>query len=196
MMEQQAVTNILITGVGGQGTLLTSRILAQAAVDMGYDVKVSEVHGMAQRGGSVVTQVRFGQKVFSPLIGAGDADLLLAFEPIEGARWLEFLKPSGTVIVNDEPIDPLPVLNGAVPYPRDIIGRITALTEKCYVFNCSEAAAECGNRRAANVVMVGILTCLTGFPAETVTAALRKIVPPKTLEVNLRAFARGMQLMG
>ncbi len=110
-------TNILIVGVGGQGTLLTSRIIAQVAVQMGYDVKVSEVHGMAQRGGSVVSQVRYGKKIYSPIIKKGDADIILAFEKIESARWLDYLKPDGMVIINNERVNPLPVLSGKVKYP-------------------------------------------------------------------------------
>jgi indolepyruvate ferredoxin oxidoreductase beta subunit len=190
------ITNILIVGVGGQGTLLTSRVLAQAAVDMGHDVKVSEVHGMAQRGGSVVTQVRFGREVFSPIIDVGQADVILAFEPVEGARWLEYLKPGGTIIVNDEPIDPLPVLSGKVAYPRHIAERIAALAERCYVFDCAGAAEQCGNRRAANIVMMGVLTRLLNLSQDIAVSALQKIVPPQTVEINLRAFARGWAMLG
>jgi indolepyruvate ferredoxin oxidoreductase beta subunit len=189
------ITDILIVGVGGQGTLLTSRVLARAVVDAGYDVKVSEVHGMAQRGGSVVTQVRFGQQVFSPLVSIGGADVILAFEPVEGARWLPYLKPGGTIIINDEPIDPLPVLSGQLKYPKDIAQKVAQLAGSCQVVACSELAEKIGNRRAANVVMVGILTRLLALPRETVEAALVQVVPPRTLAINQEAFRQGWALL-
>ena len=187
--------NVLIVGVGGQGTLLTSRIIAQAVVNLGYEVKVSEVHGMAQRGGSVVTQVRFGREVYSPIISEGEADVILAFEPIEGARWLKYLKPGGTVIVNDEKIDPLPVLSGKVKYPQDILQKIKQEVPSSYVFNCSEVAQVCGNRRAANVVMVGILSQIIALDPENLLSALSNIVPSKALEINQLAFQKGIGLM-
>jgi indolepyruvate ferredoxin oxidoreductase beta subunit len=192
---RRAVTNILIVGVGGQGTLMTSRVLAQAAVDLGYDVKVSEVHGMAQRGGGVVTQVRFGSKVFSPLIQAGEADVILAFEPIEGARWLRYLKPDGVIIVNRTFIDPLPVLSGKAQYPRNITQRIAERADRCHTFDCAGIAQACGDSRAANVVMVGLLARLLTLSKETVERAICEVVPAPTLTVNLEAFARGFALM-
>ena len=160
------VMNILIVGVGGQGTLLTSRILAQVAVDLGYDVKVSEIHGMAQRGGSVVSQVRYGEKIYSPIISKGGADIILAFEKLEAARWLDYLKPDGMVIINDDRVDPLPVMSGKVKYPDDIDQRIAQMVEKTMVVDASSIAVECGNVRAANVVMVGLLAGAMGFPEE------------------------------
>ncbi|HQE23429.1 MAG TPA: indolepyruvate oxidoreductase subunit beta [Syntrophomonadaceae bacterium] len=186
------IMNVLIAGVGGQGTLLTSRIIAQVAVDLGYDVKVTEVHGMAQRGGSVVSEVRYGEKVYSPTIPKGQADVLLAFEKLEAARWLDHLKPDGIVIVNDERVDPLPVMSGKMKYPEDIIDRIIQLKPKTTVANATKTAVECGNVKAANVVLVGILSKVIGLPPEKVEEAIRKLVPSKALEVNLAAFRRGI----
>lgn len=189
---QDKVTNILIVGVGGQGTLLTSRIIAQVAVQMGYDVKVSEIHGMAQRGGSVVSQVRYGQKVYSPIIKKGDADIILAFEKIEAARWLDYLKPDGMVIINNERVNPLPVMSGKEKYPDDIHEKITNLLPKTAIINATEIAARCGNTRAANVVLVGMLTAAAGFPTEEVEKAIAAIVPAKALQVNISAFREGL----
>ena len=183
--------NILIVGVGGQGTLLTSRILAQVAVDLGYDVKVSEIHGMAQRGGSVVSQVRFGEKVYSPIISKGDADIILAFEKLEAARWLDYLKPDGMIIINDDRVDPLPVMSGKLKYPDDIDQRIAQMVEKTMVVDASSMAIECGNVKAANVVLVGILAAAMGLPEAEVEKAIEAMVPPKALEINLKAFKQG-----
>jgi len=186
--------NILIVGVGGQGTLLTSRILAQVAVDLGYDVKVSEIHGMAQRGGSVVSQVRFGEKVYSPIISKGDADIILAFEKLEAARWLDYLKPDGMIIINDDRVDPLPVMSGKLKYPDDIDQRIAQMVEKTMVVDASSMAIECGNVKAANVVLVGILAAAMGLPEAEVEKAIEAMVPPKALEINLKAFKQGHTL--
>jgi indolepyruvate ferredoxin oxidoreductase beta subunit len=186
--------NILIVGVGGQGTLLTSRILAQVAVDLGYDVKVSEIHGMAQRGGSVVSQVRFGEKVYSPIISKGDADIILAFEKLEAARWLDYLKPNGMIIINDDRVDPLPVMSGKLKYPDDIDQRIAQMIEKTMVVDASSIAIECGNVKAANVVLVGILAAAMELPEGEVEKAIEAMVPPKALEINLKAFKQGHTL--
>ncbi len=186
------VTDILIVGVGGQGTLLTSRILADVAVQMGYDVKVSEVHGMAQRGGSVVTQVRYGKKVYSPIIKKGDADILLAFEKLEAARWLDYLKPDGMVIINDERVDPLPVMSGKVKYPEDIVDRIQNLVPNTRLINATEIARQCGNTRAANVVLVGVLAAVASLPVQEMKNAIQTLVPEKAIEINLKAFEEGM----
>ncbi len=193
MPEQ--TTNILIVGVGGQGTLLTSRIIAQVAVQMGYDVKVSEVHGMAQRGGSVVSQVRYGQKIYSPIIKKGDADIILAFEKVESARWLDYLKPEGMVIINNERVNPLPVLSGKMKYPDDIDSKVGGLVKDTVMVNATDIATRCGNARAANVVLVGMLSKAIGLPAEEVENAIRTIVPAKALEVNLTAFRQGCDLL-
>jgi indolepyruvate ferredoxin oxidoreductase beta subunit len=192
---QTKTTNILIVGVGGQGTLLTSRVLADVVVQMGYDVKVSEVHGMAQRGGSVVTQVRYGEKVYSPIIKKGDADILLAFEKIEAARWLDFLKPEGMVIINDEQIDPLPVLSGKMKYPQNITDKIKDKIKTAHLIDASAIAEKCGEKRAANVVLVGVLSKAIGLPAEEVEKAIAAHVPSKALQVNLEAFKKGQELL-
>lgn len=192
---EERVTNILIVGVGGQGTLLTSRVIAQVAVQMGFDVKVSEIHGMAQRGGSVVSQVRYGRKVFSPIISKGEADIILAFEKIEAARWLDYLKPDGMVIINNERVNPLPVMSGKVEYPDQIHERVAQLVPKTTIVNATEIAVSCGNFRAANVVLVGMISQAMGIPAEEVEKAITAIVPARALEVNLKAFREGCQLV-
>lgn len=192
---QEQVKNILIVGVGGQGTLLTSRIIAQVAVQMGYDVKVSEVHGMAQRGGSVVSQVRYGSKIYSPIIKKGDADIILAFEKIEAARWLDYLKPDGMVIINNERVDPLPVMSGKLKYPDDIHEKVAASIKNTSLIDASRIAVECGNVRAANVVLVGMLSEAIGLPEEEVEKAIRAIVPAKALDVNLKAYQAGRKLL-
>ncbi|MDD3269431.1 MAG: indolepyruvate oxidoreductase subunit beta, partial [Syntrophomonadaceae bacterium] len=188
---QEQIKNILIVGVGGQGTLLTSRIIAQVAVQMGYDVKVSEVHGMAQRGGSVVSQVRYGSKIYSPIIKKGDADIILAFEKIEAARWLDYLKPDGMVIINNERVDPLPVMSGKVKYPDNIHEKVAGLIKDTSIVDASQIATECGNVRAANVVLVGMLSEAIGLPEDEVKKAITVIVPAKALEVNLKAYQAG-----
>lgn len=190
---QEKITNVLIVGVGGQGTLLTSRIIAQVAVQMGYDVKVSEIHGMAQRGGSVVSQVRYGSKVYSPIISKGDADIILAFEKIEAARWLDYLKPNGMVIINNERVDPLPVMSGKAKYPDDIHEKVAAMVKNTISVNASDIAVQCGNIKAANVVLVGLLSQAIGLPAKEVEKAIQTIVPPKALDVNLQAFNYGFK---
>ncbi len=187
--------NILIVGVGGQGTLLTSRIIANVLVQLGHDVKVSEVHGMAQRGGSVVTQVRFGEKVHSPIIKKGEADVLLAFEKLEAARWLDYLKADGKVIINDERVDPLPVMSGNLKYPLEIHERIKSLVADTTIINATEIGVQCGNPRAANVVLVGILTAILDLPRELVKDAIEKMVPAKALTVNIDAFNEGLKFI-
>lgn len=189
------ITNILIVGVGGQGTLLTSRIIAQVAVQMGYDVKVSEVHGMAQRGGSVVSQVRYGKKIYAPIIKKGDADIILAFEKIESARWLDYLKPDGMVIINNERVNPLPVLSGKVKYPDNIHEKVAEKLKDTVMVDATDIATQCGNSKAANVVLVGMLSKAIGLPEDEVEKAIRTIVPAKALEVNLIAFRKGCELM-
>lgn len=192
---EEKVTNILIVGVGGQGTLLTSRIIAQVAVQMGFDVKVSEIHGMAQRGGSVVSQVRYGSQVFSPIISKGEADIILAFEKIEAARWLDYLKPEGMVIINNERVNSLPVMSGKVKYPDHIHERVAELVPKTTIVDATDIAVRCGNVRAANVVLVGMISQAMGIPAQEVEKAITAIVPARALDVNLKAFREGCQLV-
>ena len=192
---EEKVTNILIVGVGGQGTLLTSRIISQVAVQMGFDVKVSEIHGMAQRGGSVVSQVRYGSQVFSPIISKGEADIILAFEKIEAARWLDYLKPEGMVIINNERVNSLPVMSGKVKYPDHIHERVAELVPKTTIVDATDIAVRCGNVRAANVVLVGMISQAMGIPAQEVEKAITAIVPARALDVNLKAFREGCQLV-
>lgn len=185
------IKNIMIVGVGGQGTLLTSRILGDSAIREGYDVKVSEVHGMSQRGGSVVTYVRYGERVYSPVIGKGEADLLLAFEPLEAARSLEFLKPGGIVVTNIQTINPMPVIAGTAEYPANLEKNIYALGIDLRAFDALKLAVEAGNSKALNVVLVGYLSTLNFFIDETLKESLINCVPSKLLDVNLKAFELG-----
>ena len=185
------IRNIMIVGVGGQGTLLTSRILGAAAIREGYDVKVSEVHGMSQRGGSVVTYVRFGDEVYSPVIGRGEADVLLAFEPLEAARALSYLKKDGVLVTNTQKINPMPVIAGAMEYPKNTEEKIKALGVDLRAFDALRLAEDAGNSKALNVVLVGYLSTLGIFSEETLLAALKECVPQKLLDVNLKAFDLG-----
>ena len=185
------VKNIMIVGVGGEGTLLTSRILGAAAISEGFDVKVSEVHGMSQRGGSVVTYVRFGEKVYSPVIGQGEADVLLAFEPLEAARSLSFLKPGGVLVTNTQKINPMPVIAGTMPYPENVEQKIKALGVDIRAFDALRLAEDAGNAKALNVVLLGYLSTLGLFSEKTLLDALNSCVPAKLLDVNLKAFELG-----
>ncbi|MBQ2253434.1 MAG: indolepyruvate oxidoreductase subunit beta [Clostridia bacterium] len=185
------VKNIMIVGVGGQGTLLTSRILGDAAIREGFDVKVSEVHGMSQRGGSVVTYVRFGEKVYSPVIGKGAADILLAFEPLEAARALSNLKPGGVLVTNTQQINPMPVIAGSAEYPAEIPQKIKNLGIDLRAFDALRLAEDAGNSKALNVVLVGYLSTLGIFSEETLLESLKACVPEKLLSVNLKAFELG-----
>jgi indolepyruvate ferredoxin oxidoreductase, beta subunit len=186
------VKNILLVGVGGQGTILVGKILSLGLTEAGYDVKMSEVHGMSQRGGSVSTQVRFGKQVFSPIMGKGDADILVSFETMEALRWLEYLKPKGKVVVNDYQIPSAPILMGKAAYPENVLG---VLQEKAdtMVVKAAEIAEELGNPRTMNIVLLGALVKgmeLTDIDWES---AIRKSIKPALLEVNLAAFKAGMQ---
>lgn len=180
--------NIMIVGVGGQGSLLASRILGAAALDSGYDVKVSEVHGMSQRGGSVVTYVRYGESVASPVICEGEADVILSFEKLESARWLPFLKIGGTVVTSVQEINPMPVITGAAQYPDEIVEKIKALGVDIIAEDAAAIALEAGNEKAANVALIGLAAHVLGFDTEALRAAVAACVPKKALDVNLKAF--------
>ena len=182
--------NIMIVGVGGQGTLLASRVLGNTVINEGYDVKVSEVHGMSQRGGSVVTYVKYGDKVYSPIIDQGEADTILAFELLEAYRSLPYLKKGGKMIVNAQQIDPMPVITGAVQYPDDIAGKLSAKVDTTVV-DALSAAKEAGNIKAVNVVLIGVMAKNWDIPYEVWTDTIKKTVPEKFLEVNLKAFELG-----
>ncbi len=186
--------DVFLAGVGGQGIILASRLLAAAALACGCDVKVSEVHGMAQRGGSVVAQVRFGEKVFSPLIPQGGADVLLAFEKLEALRFLPYLKQEGTVIINDWEIMPVPVLAGSASYPQGIVEAIKAAVPRTRVVEAQKVAAETGNPRGANMVLMGFLAGELPFSDEAWEKAMEKVVPGKLLAAGRKAFLAGRSL--
>ena len=183
-------TNIMIVGVGGQGTLLASRILGNAVIREGYDVKVSEVHGMSQRGGSVVTYVKYGEKVHSPIIDQGEADIILAFELLEAYRALPYLKAGGRLIVNDQQINPMPVITGAADYPADILGKLDAAVDLTAV-DALALAKQAGSIKAVNVVLIGLMAKSTSIPYESWIETVKTTVPPKFLEINLKAFDLG-----
>ena len=183
--------SILIVGVGGQGTILASRILAGVAMREGQDVKVSEIHGMAQRGGSVVTQVRFGDAVASPIIARGQADIILAFEKLEALRWLPYAKPGGTVLYSTQSINPMPVITGAAEYPPDADRRILALFPHAVAVDALGLAQRCGAVKAVNVVLLGLLSRFLPVEEEVWLEILRQIVPERFLEVNTAAFQTG-----
>ncbi len=185
------ITNILIAGVGGQGVLLVSEILSEACLRAGYDVKKSEVHGMAQRGGSVTSHVRFGKQVHSPLIEKGQADVLVSFEELEALRWIAFLKSGGTVVVNAQRIAPMTVSSGVATYPEDVLEQLRERTPRVITVDGIGIARNVGNSRVVNVVLLGALskhlTIEESIWRETISAR----VPPKTVEVNLKAFEAG-----
>ena len=183
--------SILIVGVGGQGTLLASKIMGKCFMDQGYDVKVSEVHGMSQRGGSVVTYVRYGDKVWSSVIEEGEADIIISFEQLESARWLPYLKPDGVLISNTQMIDPMPVIMGQAEYPEDVLGKIRALGVRVEDVPAAELAMQAGTIKAANVVLLGAAAHFTDIDEQLWRDAVSATVPPKTVEVNLKAFDLG-----
>lgn len=183
--------NIMIVGVGGQGTLLASRILGQALLDEGYDVKVSEVHGMSQRGGSVVTYVKYGDKVYSPTVEKGEADLILAFEQLEAARWLPYLEPDGKIIVNTQQMDPMPVITGAAQYPEHVIESLEKTGAQVIAADALSLAVEAGSPKAVNVVLIGLMARRMKFDKDVWINALKSTVPEKFLEMNLKAFELG-----
>ena len=184
--------SIMIVGVGGQGTLLTSRILGGLTSGAGYDVKLSEVHGMAQRGGSVVTFVRYGETVAEPIVEEGQADVLIAFERLEALRYAHFLKKDGVLIVNDWRIEPITVVTGAAQYPEDIIGTLRK-SHKVYAINAMEEAMKLGNAKTFNVIVLGMAARHMDFPKEDWLETIEKTVPPKTVEINKKAFLAGYE---
>ena len=186
-------TGIMIVGVGGQGSLLASRILGRVLLDEGFDVKVSEVHGMSQRGGSVVTYVRFGEKVYSPVICAGEADYILSFQKLEAARWAPCLKKGGRIIVNTQEIDPMPVITGSAVYPHGILEELKAKGVQVEEADALSAAREAGSAKAVNVVLLARLSRYFDIPKEKWLAALAACVAPKYLEMNEKAFLLGLK---
>lgn len=186
-----SVKNILIVGVGGQGTLLASKIMGKCFLDRGWDVKVSEVHGMSQRGGSVVTYVRYGEKVWSSVIEKGEADIIISFEQLESARWLPYLKPDGVIISNNQQIDPMPVIMGQAGYPEDVLGKIAAMGVNVVSVPAADLAQKAGTIKAANTVLLGAAAHYTDIDVDIWREAVRSTVPPKTVDVNLKAFDLG-----
>ena len=184
-------TSIMIVGVGGQGSLLASKLLGTLLVDEGYDVKVSEVHGMSQRGGSVVTYVKFGDKVFSPLVEEGEADYIISFEKLEAARWASCLKKGGKIIVNSQEIDPMPVITGAAVYPSGILDELTAKGVSVDAVDALSIAEQAGSAKAVNIVLLARFAKYSGIPYDSWTAALEKTVAPRFLEMNRKAFELG-----
>jgi len=189
------VTNIILSGVGGQGVLVASQILSETALAAGYDVKKAEVHGMSQRGGSVISHVRFGKEVFSPLISRGEADIILAFEPLEALRYLHYLRPGAIIVLNEERVLPQPVHVGDAEYPEDIVETCLQVAGEVIATNATHAAEQLGNRRVTNVLMLGMLSHYLSLPEPYWLAAIKKRVPPKSLELNQRAFLHGQDLV-
>ena len=185
--------SVMIVGVGGQGTLLASRLLGAAMVAEGYDVKVSEVHGMSQRGGSVVTYVRHGEKVYSPIIEEGEADIVLAFEQLEAARYLPYLKKGGAVVVNTQKMDPMPVVTGSTTYPEGLLEDMEKKGARVLALDALSLAEEAGSAKAVNVVLIGAMAKSLGGEQEVWLKAIEETVPAKFLEMNRKAFALGWQ---
>lgn len=187
-----ATKNIMIVGVGGQGTLLAGKLLGHVFMAQGYDVKVSEVHGMSQRGGSVVTYVRFGEKVYSPVIDKGEADIIVSFEKLEAARWLEYLKPGGQIITNTQEVEPMPVITGAAKYPEELVEKMQAAGAKVDAKDFLAIAESAGSAKAVNIALMGRLS--NYFPEisdEEWQKAMEACVPGKFLELNKKAFEMG-----
>ena len=183
--------NVMIVGVGGQGSLLASKLLGRLLLTKGYDIKVSEVHGMSQRGGSVVTYVRFGQKVYSPVIDKGEADFIISFELLEAARWTEYLKPGGKLITNTQQINPMPVITGAAEYPQNLLEKMGAAGIDVDALDALALAEQAGSSKAVNLVLMGRLSKYFDIPEEEWLTAIEQSVPPKFLEMNKIAFALG-----
>ena len=183
--------NILIVGVGGQGTLLASKLMGKIFIDSGMDVKVSEVHGMSQRGGSVVTYVRAGEKVYSPVIDLGEADMMISFEALESARWLPYLKKGGSIISNTAQIDPMPVIMGNAEYPENVLSRIENAGVKVISADALSLAEQAGSAKAVNIVLLGLAAKDLGLDKNECIEAIRATVPQKTIEVNEKAFELG-----
>lgn len=183
--------NIMIVGVGGQGSLLASKLLGRLAMEQGRDVKVSEVHGMSQRGGSVVTYVRYGDRVCSPVIDRGEADFIVSFELLEAARWMDYLKPGGRIVTSTQQIEPMPVITGAAQYPEDLVAKMKAAGAEVDALDCLTLAEKAGSAKAVNIVLMGRLSHYFGLPEQAWMSALEAVVPKKYLELNKKAFYLG-----
>ncbi len=183
--------SVMIVGVGGQGSLLASKLLGRLLMDEGYDVKVSEVHGMSQRGGSVVTYVRFGDKVYSPIVTEGEADVIIAFEKLEAARYAKYLKKDGLIVVNTQQIDPMPVIIGAAEYPENVLDELTAKGVSIEALNALSLAEQAGSSKAVNIVLMGKAAKRFDIPYERWINAIENTVAPKFVEMNKKAFNLG-----
>ena len=184
-------TSVMIVGVGGQGSLLASKLLGRLLLSQGYDIKVSEVHGMSQRGGSVVTYVRFGDKVYSPIIDKGEADFIISFELLEAARWTEYLKPNGKIISNTQKVSPMPVITGAMDYPENLEEKMKAAGIDLAALDALSLAEQAGSSKAVNIVLMGKLSNYFDFSEQLWLETIEKSVPPKFLELNKQAFMLG-----
>ena len=183
--------NIMIVGVGGQGSLLASKVLGHLLLNQNYDVKVSEVHGMSQRGGSVVTYVRFGEKVNSPIIEKGEADIIVSFELLEAARWMPYLKNGGKIVTNTQRIDPMPVITGAAVYPENLVEKMQEKGADVDAMDCLTLSEQAGSSKAVNIVLLGRLSTYFDIPKDAWIKSLEACVPPKFLELNKKAFELG-----
>ena len=184
-------TSVMIVGVGGQGSLLASKLLGRLLLTNGFDVKVSEVHGMSQRGGSVVTYVRWGERVYSPIVEVGEADAVAAFELLEAARWIEYLKPGGRLIANTQRINPMPVVTGAAAYPDNLVEKMMAAGVAVDAFDALALAVQAGSAKAVNVVLLGRLSRMLPYAEAEWLAAIRDGVPAAYADLNTRAFLLG-----
>ena len=189
----KATKSALLVGVGGQGAILTAKVLVNGLMKAGYDVKMSEVHGMSQRGGSVVTYVRYGKKVYSPIIDKGEADFVLSFELLEAARWAEYLKEGGVLLTNTQKVNPMPVITGAAEYPKALEEKLTALPIRLDAMDALGLALKAGSAKAVNLVLLGRLSRYFHFTDEQWQDAIEKSVPAKFLELNKKAFALGAE---
>lgn len=188
-------TSIMIVGVGGQGTLLASKLLGNVLIAQGYDVKLSEVHGMSQRGGSVVTYVRYGDAVYSPIVDQGEADVILSFEILESARWISYLKKGGKLLTNTQKTWPMPVITGAAAYPEHIVEKLSAMADVT-ALDALALAEQAGSAKAVNVVLIGALSKQMDIPKDAWIKAIEETVPQKFLELNKKAFQLGRQAQG
>lgn len=185
------IKSILLTGVGGQGTILTSKIITEGLIRLGYDVKMSEIHGMSQRGGSVTTQIRYGQKVYAPNIGSGEADIIIAFEKAEALRMLPYMKRGGTLITDAFEIYPVPVLTGQAEYPHDALEAIRNVLSNVYVIPAAQVANELGSTRSQNIVLLGALVRTLGLSSIDWRELVAEMVPARSVEINLKAYDAG-----
>lgn len=193
-MNTQPGKNLLFAGVGGQGVLLVAELAARTAIHAGLDAKKTEVHGAAQRGGSVVSHVRFGPKVYSPLTPVGEVDVLLALEKLEGLRWAHFVRPEGLIILNDEKRPPTQLDGTPVQYPTNIDAFLAGKGYRTHVINASEIATALGNYRAGNVMLLGAIAEATGLPIDSWKAALKENLNVRILDLNMKAFEKGLEL--